>query len=139
MSRDTGRRLTPEEREQIITLRLRGVSVRQVAAEVETSTKTVVKVTKEFLAERAAAFSARTDATLNKLVARHLAAADASALAADRAAELDDHQTAAKYLSEERARLQEVAKLSGLYIERVEQSGGFTVLRIVEEQPDGDN
>jgi transposase-like protein len=133
MSRDSGRRLTPEEREQIITLRLQGVSVRAVAAQVDTSTKSVVAVTKAFLAERAAAFSAKTDATLNKLVTRHLAAADAAAVAAERAFELDDHVTATKYLAEERARLQEVAKLSGLYIERVEQSGGFTVVRIVEE------
>lgn len=136
MSGDSGRRLTPEEREQIITLRLQGIPVRQVAVEVDTSTKTVVKVTKEFLAERAAAFSAKTDATLNKLVTRHLAAADAAAVAAERAVELDDHQNAARYFAEERARLQEVAKLSGLYIERVEQSGGFTVLRIVEESDD---
>jgi hypothetical protein len=100
---------------------------------VDTSTKSVVAVTKAFLAERAAAFSAKTDATLNKLVTRHLAAADAAAVAAERAFELDDHATATKYLAEERARLQEVAKLSGLYIERVEQSGGFTVVRIVEE------
>jgi transposase-like protein len=138
MSRDSGRRLTPEEREQIITLRLQGVSVRAVAAQVDTSTKSVVAVTKTFLAERAAAFSAKTDATLNKLVTRHLAAADAAAVAAERAFELDDHATAAKYLAEERARLQEVAKLSGLYIERVEQSGGFTVVRIVEETPSED-
>lgn len=130
-----GRRLTPEEREQIIALRLQGIPVRTVAAQINTSTKTVVSVTKAFLAERAQAFSAKTDATLNKLVGRHLAAADAAAVEAERATELGDHNAAAKYLAEERARLQEVAKLSGLYIERVEQTGGFTVLTITEEQP----
>lgn len=130
-----GRRLTPEEREQIISLRLQGIPVRTVAAQINTSTKTVVSVTKAFLAERAQAFSAKTDATLNKLIGRHLAAADAAAVEAERATELGDHNAAAKYLAEERARLQEVAKLSGLYIERVEQTGGFTVLTITEEQP----
>jgi transposase-like protein len=131
-----GRRLTPEEREQIIALRLQGVPVRTVAAQINTSTKTVVAVTKAFLAERAAAFSAKADATLNKLITRHLAAADSAAVEAERATELGDHQSAAKYLAEERARLQEVAKLSGLYIERVEQTGGFTVLTITEETPE---
>lgn len=130
-----GRRLTPPEREQIIALRLQGVPVRTVAAQIDTSTKTVVSVTKAFLSERAQAFSAKTDATLNKLVTRHLCAADAAAVEAERATEGGDHNAAAKYLAEERARLQEVAKLSGLYIERVEQTGGFTVLTITEEQP----
>ena len=130
-----GRRLTPEEREQIIALRLQGVPVRTVASQINTSTKTVVAVTKAFLAERAQAFSAKTDATLNKLIGRHLAAADVAAVEAERATEMGDHNAAAKYLAEERARLQEVAKLSGLYIEGVEQTGGFTVLTITEEQP----
>lgn len=134
-SHDSGRRLTPEEREAIISLRLGGIPVRTVAEQVGTSTKTVVAVTKAFLAERSAAFSAKTDATLNKLITRHLAAADAAAVEAERSTEIGDHNAAAKYLAEERARLQEVAKLSGLYIERVEQTGGFTVLTITEETP----
>lgn len=130
----SARRLTPEEKEKIIALRLAGVPVRAVAIQVNTSTKSVVATTKAFLAERAQAFSAKTDATLNKLITRHLSAADEAAVSAERAQELDDHATATKYLAEERARLQEVAKLSGLYIERVEQTGGFTVLTITEEQ-----
>lgn len=128
--------LTPDERERIIDLRLRGTSVRTVAAEVGCTTRTVVEVMKKYLAERALAYSAKTDATLARLVTRHLAAADAAAAAAEQAEMDGDHQTAAKYLAEERARLQEVAKLSGLYVERVEQSVGFQVLTIREQVDD---
>ena len=130
---NSAKRLTPAEREKIISLRLSGVPIRTVALQVGTSTKSVMAVTKAFLAERAQAFSAKTDATLNKLIERHLAAADSAAFLAERSQELEDHASATKYLAEERARLAEVAKLSGLYIERVEQTGGFTVIKIVED------
>lgn len=129
----SSRRLTPEERERIIEMRLAGVPVRQVSAEVQVSTKTVVAVTKAYLRERSAAFSAKTDATLAKLVTRHLAAADAAALSAEQALARGDDPTAAKMWAEERARLVEVGKLAGLYTERVEQTSAVTVLRIVDE------
>jgi transposase-like protein len=130
----SSRRLTPEERERIVEMRLAGVSVRQVAAEVGTSTKTVVATTKAHLRERAAAFSEKTDATVARLVSRHLAAADAAALAAEQALAADDASSAARMWAEERARLVEVGKLLGHYTEKVEQTGtGFTVLRIVED------
>ena len=125
--------LTPEERERIIDQRLAGVPVRAVAANVGCTTRTVVETMKKYLTERAAAYSARTDATIARLVGRHLAAADAAAQAAEQAENLGDHGSAARYLAEERARLQEVAKLSGLYVEKVEQTVGFQVLRIGEQ------
>lgn len=121
--------MTPDERELIIDLRLRGMSVRSVAAhpDIRTTTTTVQRVLKDYLATRAAAYTARTDATLSKLVTRHLAAADSAAASAEQA-ELDgDKAGATKYLAEERARLQEVAKLSGLYVERIEQTTAVTV------------
>lgn len=101
MNGDTGRWLNPEERIQLITLRLQGVSVRQVSAEVATSVKTIVTLTKEFFAERAAVFSLKTDRTLSKLISRHFAVADAAAVAVEKDFELDNHQIAAKCLAKE--------------------------------------
>jgi transposase-like protein len=127
-----GRRLSPAEREQIITLRLQGVPVRKVAEAVSTSTKTVVSVMKAYLEERSEAFDAKADATIDKIISRHLAAADAAAVAAEQALEAGEDGAAAKYMAEERARLDAVAKLAGLFIERVETTG-ISVVRITEE------
>jgi pyruvoyl-dependent arginine decarboxylase (PvlArgDC) len=132
-----GRRLTPEEREQIITLRLQGVPVRKVAELLPTTTATVVAVTKKYLAERSEEFDAKADATIEKIVARHLAAADAAAVAAEAALAAGEDRTAAGWFAEERARLDAVAKLAGLFIERVETTG-VQVVRI-REQVDGDD
>lgn len=130
------RRLTPAEREQVITLRLQGMPVRAVAEQVRTSTKTVVAVMKAYLAERSEAFDAVADATVEKIVTRHLAAADAAAVAAEAALAEGDSAAATKFLAEERARLDAVSKLAGLFIERVETTG-VQVLRIREQVDEG--
>ncbi len=128
----SARRLTPDERERIVELRLAGVPVRTVAAEVGTTTKTVMATTKRELAERARAFSAKTDATLAKLVSRHLSAADSAAIAAEQALTRGDDAAAVRHMAEERARLQEVAKLSGLYIERIESTSSILTMDLSE-------
>ena len=47
------RRLTPDERDRIVEMRLRGVPVRTVAAEIDTTTKTVQRVWSAYLDETA--------------------------------------------------------------------------------------
>lgn len=123
----TSRRLTPDERAGIIEQRLNGLPVRVIAANFQTTTRTVVAVTKWYLEEQARAFSAKTDATLQKLITRHLAAAARLEVLAEQHEEAGDAAASARYMAEARARLQEVAKLSGMYVERVESTSTINI------------
>ena len=130
--RSSGRRLTPEEQERIIALRLSGVAVRQVATEIPTTTKTVVDTFKRYLGERAVEFAAETDQERAKILSRLERIADSAAHLAQHAEKEGDR---ARAMGEERQALAAMAKLLGLEVQKVEHSGdtGFTVLRIVEQ------
>lgn len=130
--RSSGRRLTPDEKERIVELRLRGVPVRQVAADIPTTTRTVVDVFKAWCAQRAEEFADELEPTRAAMIARLERIADDARKAYD-AAEKDGDK--ARYLAEERQALTALAKLAGLEApSKIEHSGdvGFTTLRIVE-------
>ena len=64
------RRLTPDERELIIELRLNRVPVREVARRLDCANATVVKVWKKYLAERSTVRNAEFEVLLEETMAR---------------------------------------------------------------------
>lgn len=132
MDRSPGRRLTPEEKEQIVELRLRGMSVRKVADAIPTTTSTVQREFKKYLRARADEFREETDPIRAHLIERLFRIANDAA----RAAKDADDGLRSRYLAEERQALAQVAKFFEGPIQ-IEHSGdlGYTVVRIVEERP----
>ena len=132
--RTTARRLTEAEREQIISLRLRGVSVRRTAEIVDTTPRTVQATWTRWLADRRKYFTEEVESERAHLVSRLLRVANEAASKAQ-TAEKDSDQ--ARFLAEERQALLAISRLLGVDVQKVEHSGelagGFTVLRIVEE------
>jgi transposase-like protein len=134
--RSSGRRLTPDEKERIVEMRLRGTPVREVAKAIPTTTRTVVSTFKEWCVERAAEFADELEPTRAATIARLERIADDARRAYDTAEKDGDR---ARFLAEERQALATLAKLSGFEAPaRVEHTGdvGFSVLRIVEEVDD---
>lgn len=107
------KRLTPDERDAIIEQRLNRVPVRQVAASLNTTTKSVVEVFKKWLVESAAERSAELESVRELLIQRQDHIAAAARMGALRAKANDDSASEARYLAEERAALREIARLSG--------------------------
>ena len=133
MERTPARRLTQEEKERIIELRLRGTSIRNTAEAIPTTTNTVQTVFRKYLKERAAEFREETDPMRAHIVERLLRIANDAAKAAKDA----DDGMKSRYLAEERQALVALGKWFEGPV-RIEHSGdlGFTVVRIIEERPD---
>jgi transposase-like protein len=118
------KRLTPDEKERIIELKLNRVSVRTIAEDVGTTTRTVQETWKRWLrdtsTERAAALEeARTEA-----VARLDRIATDARHGAIRARRDGDDGAVARYLDSEQRAIVAAAKLEGLDLPtRVEHTG----------------
>lgn len=135
MSRGPDHRLTPEERERIVELRLQRVPVRTVAEEVGTSTKTVVAVWQKYLQERAQRDPAELERRRAEVVLRLEQTATDARRAYVRAMRDSDMTAARGFLAEERNALMALSRIDGLDVQRVEHSGevgGVQILRIVE-------
>ena len=133
-------KITQDTIDQIIELRLRGVSVREVATTVGVTTKTVVDRYKRWLAETSEERTAELELVREELIQKHRRAALDARRGVLRAQNEADYRMEATYLSEERNALKELAKLTGSDAPaKIEHSGetGFTVLRIVEETVEG--
>ncbi len=118
------KRLTPEERDRIVDLRLNRVSVRQTAAEVGCQTKTVQRVWHAWLAETAAERAETLELAREELIQRHQRVATDARLGAIRARRDGDLSAEARFLAEDRQALREIARLQGLDgPQRVEVSG----------------
>jgi transposase-like protein len=107
------KRLTPDERERIVELRLNRVPVRTVATEVGCQTKTVQAVWKRWLDETSAERSASLERTREELVQRHERIATDARLGYLRARRDNDRAAEVRYLAEERNALREIARLTG--------------------------
>lgn len=118
------RRLTPDERDRIVEMRLRGVPVRTVAAEIDTTTKTVQRVWSAYLDETAQERAEATERTRSELIARQDRIArdahrryEAAVADATTAAEPKDaaafQRVALAALAEERQALREIERLTG--------------------------
>lgn len=129
-----GRRLTPEERDQIIQLRLNRVPVRTVAEQMECTTKTVVEVWKKFWAEESVR---RADQLENE---RSLQMGRMDQIASDArrsyvtAMREKDFGAAARFLAEERMALAQLQRVSGLEHVKVEHTGNVAITAVTWEE-----
>ena len=107
------KRLTPDERDAIVEQRLNRVPVRQIAASLGTTTKTVVEVFKKWLVESAEERNAELESVRELLIQRQDKIAADARLGALRSRAVDDSSSETRFLAEERAALREIARLSG--------------------------
>ncbi len=128
--------MTPEEKERIIEMRLAGVPVRQVAAEIPTTTKTVVNVFKAYCLERAREFREQAESNAAHIIERLWRIANDAAKAGAKA----DDATKLKCLAEERAALQALGKWfeGPIKVEHTGDGAGFAVIRIVDTPDEGE-
>lgn len=121
----TRKRLTPDERDAIIELKLNRVPVREIASKVGCQTRTVQLTWKAWLAETSAERNEQLESIREELIQRQDRIAAEARRGALRAKVADDAAAEARYLAEERAALREVARLTGADAPtKVEHSGG---------------
>jgi DNA-binding NarL/FixJ family response regulator len=118
--RDRSRRLTPDEIDRIIELRLRGVSVRNVAAELDTTTRTVQTHWTRYRQKDAVDRVKKLDAIRAGYAAQQEELADAATL--DALESTDPSERARAIDAATKARMS-AAKLQGLDVQRVEHTG----------------
>jgi transposase-like protein len=117
---DTTRRLTPDEIDRIVELRLKGVPVRQVADALDTTTRTVMLHWTRFR-ERDAK---ERDKKLSAVRAGYAAQQEALADAATRdALDSDDPAERARAIDAATKARMAAAKLQGLDVQKVEHTG----------------
>lgn len=118
------KRLTEDEVDQIIELKMNRVPVRAIAARVGCTPKTVQRRWDQFVTESRARRAEQHDSELEELILRQdQIAADARRLLI-RARQDNDHQASARFLAEERQALREKARLQGLdAAAKIEHSG----------------
>lgn len=139
------KRLTPEERERIIELKLDRVPVREIAQVIDCTVTTVQKVWHQWLDSTAKERASRLERVRQELIQRHQRIAADARRGANRARTEGKAGDETRFLSEERAALREIARLTGSDAPtKIEQSGpAFQVLMIREEvdnaetDPDG--
>lgn len=137
-SRTRKGRVTPEEVEQIIEMKLvRRMSYREIAAEIGRDKDTVARHWNSYLEERAAEFAEELEPYRAELLLRLNTIAD-EARRRRLAAENDSDRI--RYMAEERHAIAQIAKLLGLEQLSLNHSGGvgFTVIEISEEVDDSD-
>lgn len=105
------KRLTPEERERIVDLRLQRVTIRAIANDVGCTTQTVQKVWNRYLKERAEERRADVEMQFEEALARLEKNATDARRGYLKAVRDDDDKAAAGYLAQERAALVEMAKM----------------------------
>lgn len=130
------KRLTPDERDRIVELKLNRVPVRAIAEQVGCATKTVQDTWQRWLEETADERAGRLESTREELIQRNERIATDARLGVMRSRRDSDTSAEVRFLAEERAALREIARLTGSDAPaRVEHSGdlGFSVIRIVEE------
>lgn len=134
------KRLTPDERDRIIELKLDRVPVRDIAELVGCTVTTVQRTWHGWLSETAEERAEALAKTREELVQRQERIAIDARRGAARAKAAGKAGDEVKFLAEERAALREIARLTGSDAPtKIEQSGpGFQVLVIREEVSDGD-
>lgn len=113
MSGNTRRRLTPDERDRIIEMRLNRVPVRKVAELIGCQSKTVQLTWKKWLAETAAERAEALEETREELIQRMEQIATDARVGAQTANSVADQSAEVRFLAEERAALREIARLTG--------------------------
>jgi transposase-like protein len=131
----TRKRLTPDERDRIVELKLNRVPVRAIAEQVGTTTTTVQKTWNVYIKETASERAEKMAETREELILRQERIATDARHGAMRARRDENPSAETRYLAEERAALREIARLTGSDAPtKIEQTGaGFHVLVIKEE------
>jgi|TARA_R110002020_G_scaffold459613_1_gene677687 transposase-like protein len=128
MPEGSGRRLTEEEEERIVELRLERVPVRAVAQEIGCQPNTVTECMRRYHKTRAAELGSTLDEVRAELVDRQTRIAIDARQGAQQARKFNDTAAHNAYLSQERATLKEIAHLLGLeaapMIQMVGSEGG---------------
>jgi IS30 family transposase len=124
MSNPPARRLTPDEVDQIVELRLAGVPVRAVAREVNTSPKTVQRRWHQYLRASAKERAEALAETREEIVQRFTQLADSARREANAALEVGDQSGAVKWSEQERHALRELARVQGLDVATINLTGG---------------
>lgn len=131
--------LTVEQKQNIVDLRLAGVTVRQIQDQTGHSTNTVQKVWSDYLTQSAVDRRDEVEARREELILRHERIADRARLEAAKFRRKVDQESGrvledgnpsayARLLREERDALREVARLTGADAPvRVEHSGSVGV------------
>ena len=114
MPEGSGRRLTDEEEERIVELRLERVPVRTVAQEIGCQPNTVTECMRRYHKTRAAELSSTLDEVRAELVDRQTRIAIDARQGAQQARKYNDVSGHVRYLAEERATLKEIGYLLGL-------------------------
>ncbi len=131
------KRLTPAEIDRLVTLRLRGVPVREVAKLIGVQTKTVVAQYKKYLDESRAERAAELDVVREEQIQQLERNAKDARDAMERALNDDKEALVATFLTVEQRALAQIAKLTGSDAPvKAEITGEVKfpeVLRIVEE------
>lgn len=121
-----GKRLSPDERDRIIELRLNRVPVRQVAAELGCHTRTVTRAWHSWLAETAEERAAVLELQREELIQRHERVATDARIGLQRARRDGDLAAEARFLAEDRQALREIARIQGLDApQRLELAGPY--------------
>lgn len=107
----TTRKLTPDQIEEIVELKLQRVPVRKIAEQVGTSPQTVQKRWKQYLRQRADERRDDLEAQMEEALARLEKNATDARRGFLRATREGEERDAAAYLAQERAALVEIAKL----------------------------
>lgn len=105
------KRLTPEEHDQIVRLKLERVPVRQIAANIGCNPLTVTKTWNRYLASRSAERRADLEMAFEDTIARLEKNATDARRGYTRAVRDEAHSDATRYLNAERQALVELAKL----------------------------
>ena len=114
MPEGSGRRLTEEEEERIVELRMERVPVRTVAQEIGCQTNTITACMRRYHKSRAAELSTSLDEFRAELIDRQVKIATDCRQGAQQARKFNDAAAHRGYLAEERATLKEIARLLGL-------------------------
>lgn len=120
------RKLTPDEEDRIVELKLNRVSVRAIAAEMSCSLNTVQDRWNKYLAGMADTRADQLDAIRSEAIARLDQVAFDARMGVVRARQAGDHPSVARYLDVEARAILAAAKLSGADMPvRMEHSGAI--------------
>lgn len=126
--------LTTDQRQEIVDLRIAGLSIRTVAERTEHAPQTVQRVWRAYLAERSQDRHDEIEAHHQEVIERYTAQAQEAREEALMCRKEGDRAGHRAYLREEREALREVVRLTGLDQPlRVEVSGSLDV-NVAEER-----
>lgn len=133
------KRLTPEERDRIIELKLDRVPVREIAEVIDCTVTTVQRAWHQWLDSTAKERASHLERIRQELIQRQQRIASDARRGAARARAAGSAGDETRFLAEERAALREIARLAGSDAPtKIEQSGPGLQVLVIREEVDGD-